>query len=224
MLTNVGFAATRPTSGRSRPPLQALPRTPTSPPSSRKFIAPCRRLGTSSIPFGPPCSNRAKDAEPSIPIATRNSHRPGPLRGFLPRGLSDACPQAPRHAHSHVNKGRHRITLNELGNPELGAGSAPQQPSPTSVADPSLPFDSEKSNGRSGREATRRSELPGRSAIRGAHQRNGTLLSGLGPLCIPKKDAQSAHRYARATTDQDRYRLLNLFLLRTHRVDLFRKI
>lgn len=109
VLTNVGFAATRPTSRRSRSPLQALPCKPTSSPSSREFIASSRRLDTSSIPFGPLCANRDENAGPSIAIGTRHSHRFGLLRGFLSRGLFDACPQAP---HGPVREGRHRITLN----------------------------------------------------------------------------------------------------------------
>jgi hypothetical protein len=39
----------------------------------------------------------------------------GPLRGFLPRGLFDACSQAPQHAHTSFNEGRHRIAFNVAG-------------------------------------------------------------------------------------------------------------
>jgi hypothetical protein len=83
----------------------------------RECTASSRRLGPSSIPLQWPLSNNAADPRLSIPIATRHSDRIGPLRGFLPRGLFDACPQESLHAHSHVNEGRHPITLNGIGRP-----------------------------------------------------------------------------------------------------------
>jgi len=58
--------------------------------------------GPSSIPFRRPASHIAEDPGPSIAIVTQDSSRIGPLRGFLPRGLLDACPHAPRHTRSHV--------------------------------------------------------------------------------------------------------------------------
>lgn len=110
---NVGFAATRPASGRLCPPHQALPHTSTSPPPSRQYSASSGHRGTSSIPFEPSRCNRAEDAGASIAIASENYDRPGPLRGFLPRGLFAACPHASSRAHSNDSEGRHRITLND---------------------------------------------------------------------------------------------------------------
>lgn len=48
-----------------------------------------------------------------IPIApARRTAVPIPARGFLPRGLSDACPRSARHRQV---TGRHLITLNDSG-------------------------------------------------------------------------------------------------------------
>src|SRR5690242_15027427 len=60
-----------------------------------------------------------------IPIAaTRRTVVPMPARGFLPRGLSDACPRSAPHCQV---TGRHLITLNDsrppLPSPRIGGGS-----------------------------------------------------------------------------------------------------
>ena len=65
-----------------------------------------------------------------IPIApARRTVLPTPARGFLPRGLSDACPRSAPHCQV---TGRHLITLNEGGHFAVldGIGGF----------DPSLPF------------------------------------------------------------------------------------
>ena len=50
---------------------------------------------------------------PQIPIApARRTVVPRPARGFLPPGLSDACPRSAQHCRV---TGRHLITLNESG-------------------------------------------------------------------------------------------------------------
>ena len=50
-----------------------------------------------------------------IPIApARTTTVPMPARGFLPRGLSDACPRSAPHRQV---TGRHLITLNDSGHP-----------------------------------------------------------------------------------------------------------
>jgi hypothetical protein len=62
---------------------------------------------------------------PFIPIDTQRPGRVGPLRGFLPRGLSNACPHAPSRIHAAADKGRRRTTLNKHGRSclkTLGAG------------------------------------------------------------------------------------------------------
>jgi hypothetical protein len=51
---------------------------------------------------------------PSIPIAAEGSRRVGPLRGFLPRGLSNACPHASSCPHAAADKGRRRTNLNDF--------------------------------------------------------------------------------------------------------------
>jgi hypothetical protein len=43
---------------------------------------------------------------------SEDAGRPGPLRGFLPRGLSNACPHALSFDDAPVVEGRHRINLN----------------------------------------------------------------------------------------------------------------
>ena len=53
-----------------------------------------------------------------IPIApARRTVLPMPARGFLPRGLSDACPRSAPHRQV---TGRHLITLNDIGQSTQG--------------------------------------------------------------------------------------------------------
>jgi hypothetical protein len=111
----VGSSATSANSRHSRLPLQAdlavargivttWRTTPSKPPSRSS------RPGFASAVRG-----KADGQLPSIPIAAEGSRRVGPLRGFLPRGLSNACPHASSCAHAAADKGRRRTTLNELG-------------------------------------------------------------------------------------------------------------
>jgi hypothetical protein len=65
------------------------------------------RLAATTVPSQPITRG------PQIPIApARRTVIPVPARGFLPRGLSDACPRSAPHCQT---TGRHLITLNENG-------------------------------------------------------------------------------------------------------------
>src|ERR1700733_545535 len=90
--------------------------------------------GPSSIPFRRPASHIAEDPGPSIAIVTQDSSRIGPLRGFLPRGLLDACPHAPRHTRSHVIEGRRPITLNDSTRSHRPPEAAPENSNVLTVA------------------------------------------------------------------------------------------
>ena len=88
-----------------------------------------------------------------IPIApARRSSAPlrcaTPARGFLPRGLSDACPRSAPHRQA---TGKHLITLNDCGPSLLSRGVARFDPDSTFTASPA--------DRRVGREADVRARL-----------------------------------------------------------------
>ncbi|MGF7001298.1 hypothetical protein P3T25_009691 [Paraburkholderia sp. GAS32] len=92
-----------------------------SPPDVRftDTIAPLHRFITASPRIQNPTAPRIhQHCWPSRPInrhSLQDSGRIGALRGFLHRGLFDACQHAQRHRHIPVVDGRHRITLNGSG-------------------------------------------------------------------------------------------------------------
>jgi hypothetical protein len=108
----VGSSATSANRRHSRLPLRAdlaaargivttwrtTPSKPPSTPSRPRFASACRAAADGQLP--------------SIPIAAEGSRRLGSLRGFLPRGLSNACPHASSCAHAAADKGRRRTNLN----------------------------------------------------------------------------------------------------------------
>ncbi|MBB5445144.1 hypothetical protein HDG38_003773 [Paraburkholderia sp. WSM4177] len=62
------------------------------------------------------CIHRLNPQHRPARLINRHSEDPGrlgPLRGFLPRGLFNACPHALSFAHEPVLEGRHRINLND---------------------------------------------------------------------------------------------------------------
>jgi hypothetical protein len=109
----VGSSATSANRRHSRLPLRAdlaaargivttwrtTPSKPPSTPSRPRFASACRAAADGQLP--------------SIPIAAEGSRRLGSLRGFLPRGLSNACPHASPCAHAAADKGRRRTNLND---------------------------------------------------------------------------------------------------------------
>jgi hypothetical protein len=107
----VGFAATRPTSGRLRLALRKAPPTSASPSRSHESIASLRRQRPCSIPPGRTASDIAGHPDLSIAIAARPDHI-GALRSFLHRAYS--TPADTRGGmHIPAADGRHRINLNE---------------------------------------------------------------------------------------------------------------
>ena len=116
---NVGFAATRPTSERMRLSLRKTSRTCTSRSRWHDCAAPSLRQCSSRLPIDRNPSNIAPHPGQTIAIVLEI----GPLRGFLPRGLFGACPQASLHTHRHVNEGRHRATLNVCGSSAFNQGA-----------------------------------------------------------------------------------------------------
>ena len=111
----VGSSATSANRRHSRLPLQA------DLAAARGIVTTWRATAskppsTSPRPGFASASRGKVDGElPSIPIAAQGSGRVGPLRGFLPRGLSNACPHASSCPHGAADKGRRRTTLNDSG-------------------------------------------------------------------------------------------------------------
>jgi hypothetical protein len=108
----VGFAAMRATSGRLRLRLQRTTRAVVASPQIGNRTDPPLRQRPPVIPHDPHKSGLAHHPSPSISIASRHSGRIGQLRGFLHRGLFDACLYARRRTHIPADDGRHRTTLN----------------------------------------------------------------------------------------------------------------
>jgi hypothetical protein len=123
------------------------------------------------------------------PLRSINRHsedagRIGPLRGFLPRGLFNACPHALSLTHELLVKGRRRTNLND------GAQSPTAVHWPSSSQDRILRSDRFGATyladvGRQGKLARRCDQRrpPHRANFRG---RPGAAGRGVYPLCMPE--------------------------------------
>jgi len=108
----VGSSATSANRRHSRLPFQADLATARGIITTWRATASKRPSASSRPRLASPSHGKVQGERPSIPIAAQGSGRVGPLRGFLPRGLSNACPHASSCSHGAADKGRHRTTLN----------------------------------------------------------------------------------------------------------------
>jgi hypothetical protein len=123
----VGSPATGANRRRLRVPLRADLAAARGTATTWQTTASKPRSSPSRPMFASTSCGTADGEPPSIPIDTQRPGRVGPLRGFLPRGLSNACPHAPSRTHAAADKGRRRTTLNKHGRSCLKR-SGPVQP------------------------------------------------------------------------------------------------
>ena len=111
----VGFAATRPTSGRLRLSPRAVSRTSASPSQLRHCTASALRQRLSSIPPPHAFINIAGHPGLSIAIAATTPTASGHSAVSSIEARSTPASKAWWHPHIPVDDGRHRTTLNDKG-------------------------------------------------------------------------------------------------------------
>jgi len=132
----VGSSATSANRRHSRLPPQADLATARSIGTTWPTTAPKPPSTPSRPKFASASHGKADSDLPSISIAAQGSGRVGPLRGFLPRGLSNACPHASSCTHGLRTRagieqrltGSDRWCLAQTDTPSLGRSGSGKPP------------------------------------------------------------------------------------------------